>query len=200
MIIIIDPGHGGSDAGAIGVDPRNREEVLERDLNLALARDLRATLEVRGHTVNLTHTGDGLGLTARARAADGAHLLLSIHHNAAASPFARGFEILVDEEGGEIELRHRQLASVIAIEAEPILRRWGVPLRTPTIKGDESYAAHRHLTVLEAAVVPACLLEVCFVTNPLELIAALEPCFRQELATAIAAALEAFGKEILNVI
>ncbi len=51
-IIVIDPGHGGIDAGA------NSGEVLEKDLNLKIAYFLQAYIEEGGGTAILTRTDD----------------------------------------------------------------------------------------------------------------------------------------------
>lgn len=53
QIIIIDPGHGGVDVGAIGVDG-----VYEKDLNLQIAFTLGEMLRERGFTVVYTRTTD----------------------------------------------------------------------------------------------------------------------------------------------
>lgn len=51
--IIIDPGHGGEDGGAIGVDG-----TLEKDLNLSIALIIGEMLTERGYTVIYTRTDD----------------------------------------------------------------------------------------------------------------------------------------------
>jgi len=52
-VIVVDPGHGGSDTGAIG--PSN---VAEKNVTLAIARDLRKLLSDDGATVIMTRTSD----------------------------------------------------------------------------------------------------------------------------------------------
>lgn len=52
-VIVVDPGHGGSDVGAIG--PSN---VLEKNVTLAIARDLHQLLSDGGATVIMTRTSD----------------------------------------------------------------------------------------------------------------------------------------------
>ena len=54
-IIIIDPGHGGEDAGAVGANG-----VLEKDINLSIARMIRDELFERGYNVLLTRDDDRL--------------------------------------------------------------------------------------------------------------------------------------------
>jgi N-acetylmuramoyl-L-alanine amidase len=52
-VIIIDAGHGGEDAGAIGING-----VYEKDLNLAIALEVGEDLTNRGYTVIYTRTED----------------------------------------------------------------------------------------------------------------------------------------------
>ncbi|WP_094603588.1 hypothetical protein SPSIL_054350 [Sporomusa silvacetica DSM 10669] len=52
-LIVIDPGHGGSDTGAIG--PHN---VMEKNVTLAISKELRNLLTNGGATVIMTRTAD----------------------------------------------------------------------------------------------------------------------------------------------
>lgn len=52
-IIIIDPGHGGFDGGAIGVNG-----TIEKDINLAISLKLRDMLEQAGFTIVMTRETD----------------------------------------------------------------------------------------------------------------------------------------------
>ncbi len=87
-VIVIDPGHGGADSGAIG--PTG---VREKDVNLRIARKLAPLLRERGAIVRVLRTddrpvGDGGGKRAELEArlaASGqpdADFFLSIHNNA----------------------------------------------------------------------------------------------------------------------
>lgn len=51
--IIVDPGHGGSDPGKVGVN-----NALEKDLNLQISEKLKKHLEEKGFTVIMTRTTD----------------------------------------------------------------------------------------------------------------------------------------------
>lgn len=63
--VIIDPGHGGIDSGAL------RHGVLEKDLTLDVARRLETLLNARGFETTLTRTGDQtLSLAERAEIAN----------------------------------------------------------------------------------------------------------------------------------
>lgn len=52
-VIVLDPGHGGFDCGAIG--PGN---VLEKDINLSISLKLKDILVINGYTVKMTRTTD----------------------------------------------------------------------------------------------------------------------------------------------
>lgn len=88
--VVLDPGHGGKDTGAIGPDG-----AKEKELTLAMAKRLRAHLEALGLEVLLTREDDRtLSLEERTRFANekGADLFLSIHVNAAHNRKAKGIE------------------------------------------------------------------------------------------------------------
>jgi len=203
MIVTIDPGHGGDDPGAVGIEPGDStHRVAEAELNWALADWLRLFLEDDGHSPVLTRSQDqGVPLKTRAKAAEGNHCMVSIHHNAAESRWARGFEVFVHRpEGGEVRERDMALAALILEECRVVLEAWGIPLRNPPIKADADWASRGRLTVLAECGPPACLLEVCFVSNPLELLAACQETFQDDLAQAIARGITRFGKEVLHVL
>lgn len=89
--IVLDPGHGGKDPGAIGIGG-----VAEKDVTLAIALRLKERLATRSDTdVVLTRETDVyLALeerTARANA-ERADLFLSIHTNASPNPNLSGIE------------------------------------------------------------------------------------------------------------
>ena len=89
-IVLIDPGHGGRDPGATGVSG----STLEKDLALAMAKELADLLEERGRVrVALTREADRyLTLEQRAGIARRlqAGLFLSLHMDSAPNPLAKG--------------------------------------------------------------------------------------------------------------
>jgi N-acetylmuramoyl-L-alanine amidase len=88
--VVIDPGHGGHDTGAIG-----KEGTREKDVSLAIARKLADELKERGLEVILTREDDRyLRLEARAQLANEARgdLFISIHCNSATNRKLRGVE------------------------------------------------------------------------------------------------------------
>ncbi len=92
-IVVIDPGHGGRDPGAVSVSGA----ITEKQLTLALARELRDRLAERGRVrVALTRDSDRyLTLEERAGVARGlgASLFVSLHMDSAPNPLARGASV-----------------------------------------------------------------------------------------------------------
>jgi N-acetylmuramoyl-L-alanine amidase len=78
--VVLDPGHGGTDSGAIN----QTFQLKEKDQNLLVAQGLARLLSDHGHCAVLTRTGDRhLTNTQRANIANdtGADILVSIHMN-----------------------------------------------------------------------------------------------------------------------
>jgi N-acetylmuramoyl-L-alanine amidase len=90
--IVIDPGHGGDDAGV-----RGAQGTLEKNVTLAVARRLKGALEGRlGVRVLLTRDGDvSLPLDQRAAVANNnkADLFISLHANASVRSALSGAEV-----------------------------------------------------------------------------------------------------------
>lgn len=87
----LDPGHGGNDSGAIGVN-----NVYEKNLTLKIAQYCKQELEKYNCRVVMTRTGDtNPSLEERADYAksQGAQYLISIHLNSAAGGGAVGAEV-----------------------------------------------------------------------------------------------------------
>ena len=89
-IVVIDAGHGGRDPGAQSVSG----DLIEKQLTLAFARDLRDKLVERGRVrVAMTRDNDSY-LTLEARAAVArrlnAGMFVSLHVDSAPNPLARG--------------------------------------------------------------------------------------------------------------
>src|SRR6476661_1995130 len=92
-IVVIDPGHGGRDPGATSVSG----QVEEKDLTLALARELREQLVKRGRVRVAMTRDDDRYLTLDERAAVArrlsAGLFVSLHIDSAPNPLARGASV-----------------------------------------------------------------------------------------------------------
>ena len=77
--VCLDPGHGGNDMGA------SNQDLIERDINLSVAQQVRSKLEADGYQVFMTRTDNDSYLTNEDRVSycnsTNANLLVSIHQN-----------------------------------------------------------------------------------------------------------------------
>ncbi|MEA3312562.1 MAG: N-acetylmuramoyl-L-alanine amidase [candidate division WOR-3 bacterium] len=90
LVIVIDPGHGGKDPGAV-----SKKGTQEKDITLDTSLRLKKLLEAQGHTVYMTRTTDKyVPLADRTKFANQkkADLFISIHFNANRSSSPSGFE------------------------------------------------------------------------------------------------------------
>lgn len=77
--VLLDPGHGGDEQGAVG--PTG---LLEKEVNLAVAAGAARMLSIRGIPAAVTRSGDyraTLGFRVALAKAAGPKVLVSIHHN-----------------------------------------------------------------------------------------------------------------------
>ena len=96
--VVIDPGHGGKDPGAIGCFG-----VKEKQVNLVISQELRRILRSKNIDVVMTREDDTfLSLDERPAIAnrEQADIFISIHANAARSQKAHGFETFYVEDRG----------------------------------------------------------------------------------------------------
>ena len=93
--VVIDPGHGGKDPGAVA-----KTKLQEKDVVLDVSLQLGKLISARFPKVKVIYTRSTdvfIGLSKRAKIANdaGADLFISIHSNAAANTSAKGFESFV---------------------------------------------------------------------------------------------------------
>lgn len=114
--IVLDPGHGGENLGALGV-----VQIQEKYLTLELAYQLRKKLQQKyphARVILTRYWDQGLSLTERVHFANrmGADIFLSLHYNAAPHQHAVGFEtyfLLADEATpGKQEKRGKPIATI----------------------------------------------------------------------------------------
>lgn len=191
--VVIDPGHGGSETGAVGANG-----LSEANLNLAVAELVRDELEAAGATAVLTRSADyRITLATRAEIATSleARALVSIHHNGdadapsaepgtetyfqIASPESRRLSGLVYQEVVAAFSAFEGVAWVADDDA-------GAKFR-PDEAGGDYYGILRN-----SAGVPAVLSEALFLSNPPEAELLARPDVRQAEAEAIARAVLRF--------
>lgn len=213
-IVVIDAGHGGRDPGARSVSG----QVAEKDLTLALARDLRDKLVERGRVrVALTREGDQY-LTLEDRAAVvrrlDAAMFVSLHMDSAANPLARGASVYslsdVASDAEAARLAAEQNAgtmaragngSVNSMLSELAMRSQmsaSADLATRLVKRSAGRfelrpEPHRFAAfhVLRRADAPAVLFEAGYLSNADDEVLLRDPKHRSEIALALAQAIEA---------
>jgi len=157
--IVIDPGHGGPDPGAIGV-----YGLREADVNLSVAlrvSELLPALSYAPLRVTITHQGDGAPLQNRVHLANevGADLFVSIHCNGHENPFAHGYEVWTYRGSPN-------LADYVAGSVYANFRRQFPEMRSREDWSDgDPDKETRRLAVLKWTNMPALLIELGFVTN-----------------------------------
>lgn len=207
--VVLDPGHGGSNAGARGV-----AGLHEKQLSLTLARAVADRLRARGVTVELTRTADRtLTLRQRVAIADAApaDLFVSIHANASPTRTQRGYETYVLTPRG-IDVDGRALrsdtttprpgvAADIALvlddvergasqwEAADLAARMQRALRDRRGPDGDRGVRQDSQHVLLGATMPAVLVEVGFIDHPIEGRQLADPAVQSQLADAIAEAI-----------
>lgn len=185
--IVIDPGHGGKEVGAVGPNG-----LLEKDVTLAVARKLSAALAQKtGARIVLTREDDSVvSLDQRTAIANQykADLFISVHMNAAVVKDARGSEtyFLSLEASDELARKAAETENASASASSDLnLILWDLAqqayldessLFAQTIQEEMNAAtsvANRGVKqapfkVLVGATMPAALVEVGFISNPEE--------------------------------
>ena len=167
--VVIDPGHGGPDPGAVGIGGLRETDVV-LDISLQVAQ----LLQSKGVQVVLTRTSEiDVDLPPRVSLANssGAHAFVSIHANALsmARPDVNGIETFFFQ-GGE----SRALAE--ALQQEMVRVSAGSP--------DRGVKTGRFF-VIRRTVMPAALVETGFLTGDLDAPRLADAGHRQRLAQAI---------------
>ena len=176
MRVCIDPGHGGSDPGAIG-----REPLLLREKTVTLAIGLALAEAVKRHgweTVTTRLRDRSVSLAARAAFANRyrADVFVSVHANAAASPAVEG-----------VEVYHFPAAARSRSIALHVLDRLLLRFTGHTSRG----VKEANFAVLRLTRMPAVLVECEFLTHPRQLEFLADPGNQSGLAEAIAEGLAA---------
>jgi N-acetylmuramoyl-L-alanine amidase len=190
--ILLDPGHGGYDSGAVA------NATTEKIVNLQVALRVRAMLAAKGAIVKMTRIDDrspapdGIpsslqpDLLWRSRMANETNvdLFLSIHHNSGSSA-AKGVEAFYSSTSLNAA-RSRQFANLVfqgVVAAGQMARS----------VDDDQYFVTRNTEA------PNSLVEIAYLTNPDDAARARDPQFQDRVATQIVNAMERFwaGEEVL---
>ncbi|CCO09302.1 N-acetylmuramoyl-L-alanine amidase family protein [Desulforamulus hydrothermalis] len=147
-LVVLDPGHGGKDPGAVG------NSLLEKEITLMLARRVAKRLGFYDVAVKLTRDDDTyLSLEARAQIANNlkADYFLSIHVNAGGGT---GFESYI--YNGPVSTLSVSYRSIIHSRIATFLKNYGV-----TDRGEKT----ANFQVLRQTTMPAALIENLFIDS-----------------------------------
>ena len=192
-LIIIDPGHGGKDPGAIGVNG-----TFEKDINLLFAKIIRSVLSSSNIKVKLTRIDDRyLYLRERVNFAEKskADLFISIHADASKNRKASGFSIFSlsdkasDKEANELAQRENKSDFIGGLKirhSDPLIKDNLIKIFQRQTMNESSKIAnivirnikkisiknrgHRNagFVVLKSLTIPSILVELGFITNKKE--------------------------------
>lgn len=218
-LVMLDPGHGGKDPGAIGVSG-----TYEKHIAFAAAQELRRQLLASGRCrVTLTRSRDVfIHLRDRVEIAQthGAALFVSMHADALSDPSVRGAsvytlgDIASDAQTAALARRENSadrfggprfrdvppavadiLASLVRQETRIGSARMAhqvVEKFEPRIGLLTNPARHARFMVLRAADVPSVLVEMGFMSNYKDEAALRRPDHRTRIAAALRQAIEAY--------
>lgn len=161
-IIVIDPGHGGDDPGAISTTKR----MPEKKINLNVALVLKGKLESLNpdYTVYLTRNDDKfVSLSGRGKFATkmNADLLISIHHNSATAREAKGFDVIYE---GNAATHARSLRAAKLIAAE--FTKMGQVEHRVFCKMGPRDPSEDWFGLMTSTKVPTVITEYAFLSNP----------------------------------
>ncbi|CCO08552.1 N-acetylmuramoyl-L-alanine amidase [Desulforamulus hydrothermalis] len=170
-ILVIDPGHGGKDAGAVA------NNLLEKDLNLAVSKGIQQELKTYDVKVLLTRETDVfLSLLARSEFSNSARAdyFISIHTNAGGGT---GYEDFIFTN-----------PSAVSVEAQGVIHREVMSFLSQEGFRDRG-KKRANFSVLRHTTAPCILLENLFIDNPYDAKWLAQPVNLVKLAKTIAAAL-----------
>ena len=213
LTVVLDPGHGGEDPGAVG-----RGGSYEKNVTLEVARRLKAKIdELPNMRTVLTRDGDFfIPLHERVRKARGvqADLFVSVHADAFIKPSARGSSVFVLSENGASSSAARWLATKenaadliggvnLSVKDRYLARTLLDLSQTATINDSlklgnavlgeigrintlhKGQVEQAGFAVLKAPDIPSILVETAFISNPEEEKRLNDDAYQDQLAEAI---------------
>ncbi|MCD4779680.1 MAG: N-acetylmuramoyl-L-alanine amidase [Candidatus Omnitrophica bacterium] len=208
--VIIDPGHGGKDPGALG-----RSGLKEKDVVLDVALRTKSILEKKGLTVIMTRDRDVfVPLQERTEIASDskAQLFVSIHANASRIRSVKGLEVFMAKDldfkdRNEWQRKHNQeltlnnlkmknypevekiVMDMLYLHKQNASRDLACQIAEHTsgvIETNNRGSKEERFYVLRNTIIPAVLIEVGFVSNPYEERLLRRKSYRKKIAYGIA--------------
>ena len=173
VVIVVDPGHGGEDPGKVGIN-----DVLEKDLNLQIAKKVKKLLEEAGIKIVMTRTNDKVpdakkeDLNQRVQLINETKpkLALCIHQNSYPDAKIKGAQVFYHTITPEAE----DVASIVQEQLRTV-----DPTNTRQIKENDTYF------MLKNTQVPTIIVECGFLTNPDEAAKLTQEEYQDQIAQAI---------------
>ncbi|MFA5570271.1 MAG: N-acetylmuramoyl-L-alanine amidase family protein [Sphaerochaetaceae bacterium] len=202
--VIIDPGHGGSDPGAV------EAPLQEKDITLELSVMVKEVLESHNVEVILTRSDDTyLSLADRAFIAssynpnkDTSSIFVSIHVNSSHQQEANGIELLVKHASKKVNFLsptmplwklvryspYRSSELLSSLQQQSVLLATQLEQELVTQFPSQKFRGikEQDVWVLNASEVPSVLVEVGFLSNKLERELLSDPFYKKRMAYTIA--------------
>ncbi|MBC7990559.1 MAG: N-acetylmuramoyl-L-alanine amidase [Luteimonas sp.] len=212
LIIAIDPGHGGQDPGAVGLQGK-REKDVTLSIARELARQINATPGLKAYLTRDTDVFIPLPRRAQLARSAKADMFVSIHADAAENRSAKGSSVYVLSLRGASSQRARWLADKenaadliggVRVQSDNTLTSVLLDLtQSGHMKASEDAASHvlsglkrvgnnhkpnierANFAVLRTSDMPAMLVETAFISNPEEERRLTDPSHQRTLARAV---------------
>ena len=173
IVIVVDPGHGGEDPGKVGIN-----DVLEKDLNLQVAKKVIKLLKKEGIKIVTTREDDNVpeskskDLEERVKLINDTKptLTLCIHQNSYPDQAIRGAQVFYYTPSEQA----KEAATIVQEELRTV-----DPTNTRQIKANDTYY------MLKNTEVPTIIVECGFLTNPEEAEKLTQEDYQDQLAKAI---------------
>lgn len=183
-LVVLDPGHGGDDPGAIGV-LSNGQKIFEKDVNLSIALRLRDKLEAAGVDVMMIRETDVyIDHRQRGEIADkaGGSLFISIHNNGSDVSSVHGTEVWYNEKVDEFG---STLVQVYGVSSKALARRIQVELCEALGTRDRGIRKGIDLAVLIRTRMPSVAVEGGYMSHSGDLKIITSESFDEDYANAV---------------
>ncbi|MFD2670491.1 N-acetylmuramoyl-L-alanine amidase [Marinicrinis sediminis] len=188
--VVIDPGHGGRDPGAIGING-----LYEKEVNLSISKMVAEELQRRGYDIIMTRDHDKyLSLQDRVSFTNKqkADIFVSIHANAFHSSSLKGTMVLYYDDNYPqasypASWEMRQLTPKSKMLAQSVLSE-AVSQTNMVNKGLIPSAVY----VVRMGKIPSILVETGFLSNMQDATRLADPSFRKKMALAIVDGIESY--------
>lgn len=182
-VIVIDPGHGGSDPGAVGLN-----KTKEKDITLAVGLQLKTMLEKAGAKVLMTRTDDRDVFGPNASAVDELKARSTVANSKKADAFVSiHINSFTNRSAGGTSTYYYQKTPYDALLAQSIQNN------IASAGGLQNRGVnHANFYVIKRTIMPAVLTELAFISNPDEEKQMNTPQFQQKMAQGMYLGLENF--------